>query len=315
MRNTIVIADMMNGDKVEGFYVIKDPTIRTASNGRAYLSGVLSDISGTIELKSWDYAGPVSECDAGKVVKIRGEVSEFKGMPQLTVSRIRLADGNDVYNLADLVPTAPVDADRCLEEIRQLISSLPDADYRSVAEKMLNRHIEQFSVIPAAKSVHHSFISGLMMHTYTMLKTAAFLAETYSEVIDRSLLISGTLLHDFAKEQEFLLSELGMVTDYSMKGQLIGHLVMGAQEIAEVAKETGMPEEKTVLLQHLVLSHHGEPEFGAAVRPMCAEAELLSYIDMIDSRMEIYAEELVNVPVGEFSSRVFSLDHKIYHHR
>ena len=139
-----------------------------------------------------------------------------------------------------------------------------------------------------------------------MLRLADFLSGLYGEIIDRSLLLTGTLLHDFAKEKEFTFSGLGLVTDYSLSGQLIGHLVMGAQEVQQCAQELGIPEEKSLLLQHMILSHHGEPEFGAAVRPMCAEAELLSEIDLIDSRMEIYAEALQDLPVGSFSNRIFA---------
>ena len=128
------------------------------------------------------------------------------------------------------------------------------------------------------------------------------------------MLIAVTILHDIAKCDEFVTSSLGLVTDYSTKGQLLGHLVMGAQEAAFAARELGVPEEKSVLLQHMLLSHHGEPDFGAAVRPQCAESELLALIDMIDSRMEIYAEALTDVPEGEFSKRIFALDKKIYHH-
>ena len=98
-------------------------------------------------------------------------------------------------------------------------------------------------------------------------------------------------------------------------GQLLGHLVMGAGDAARLAEELGMPEEKSVLLQHMLLSHHGQPEFGAAVVPMCAEAELLSLIDTMDSRMEIYRETLEEVPEGAFSKRIFALDKKVYHHR
>ena len=122
------------------------------------------------------------------------------------------------------------------------------------------------------------------------------------------------LLHDFAKEREFTFSGLGMVTDYSLSGQLIGHLVMGAQEVQQCAESLGLPQEKSLLLQHMILSHHGEPDFGAAVRPMCAEAELLSLIDLVDSRMEIYAEALQELPEGTFSGRIFALDKKIYRH-
>ena len=152
------------------------------------------------------------------------------------------------------------------------------------------------------------------MHTLNMLRLADFLSAQYADTVNRSLLLTGTLLHDFAKEQEFTFSELGLVTDYSTKGQLLGHLVMGAQEVADVARELAIAEEKSLLLQHLLLSHHGEPDFGAAVRPMCAEAELLSEIDLIDSRMEIYAEALQDLPVGSFSNRIFALDKKIYRH-
>ena len=152
------------------------------------------------------------------------------------------------------------------------------------------------------------------MHTGNMLKIADQLAELYADTVDRDLLLAGTLLHDFAKEEEFTFSELGLVTEYSLKGKLLGHLAMGAQEIAEIAKELNVPEEKSVLLQHMILSHHGEPEFGAAVRPQCAESELLALIDLIDSRMEIYRETFASVPAGKFSQRIFALDKTIYHH-
>ncbi len=310
------IADMIPGDEVEGFYILKDAHQKTTAAGKPFLSGSIADRSGSMDIKVWDYSGPVggTPSDTGKVIKLRGVVSEFKGMPQLTVSRIRMTAPADRYDTAALVPVAPIDPDEALNDIRRMLDSLTDADYRAAAKTMLQRHLEAFRQIPAAKSVHHSFLSGLLMHTSNMLKMADFLAGLYAEIIDRSLLLTGTLLHDFAKEREFVFSDLGIVTDYSTKGQLLGHLVMGAQEAAEVCSEVGVPEEKSVLLQHLILSHHGEPEFGAAVRPMCAEAELLSYIDLIDSRMEIYAENLPDVPVGTFSNRIFSLDKKIYHH-
>ena len=310
------IADMRPGDDVEGFYVLKDALLKTTAAGKPFLSGVLADRTGVIDLKVWDYSGPVGagSGDTGRVVKIRGQVSEFKGAPQLTAGRIRMADGNDQYDVSALVPVAPIDPDERLQEIRRLIDSMEDADYQSVARTMLERHLEAFRSIPAAKSVHHSFLSGLLMHTSNMLRLADYLSGLYAGIIDRSLLLTGTLLHDFAKEREFTFSGLGMVTDYSLSGQLIGHLVMGAQEVQQCAESLGLPQEKSLLLQHMILSHHGEPDFGAAVRPMCAEAELLSLIDLVDSRMEIYAEALQELPEGTFSGRIFALDKKIYRH-
>ena len=309
------VKDMVPGDKVEGFYILKEAYQKISSNGKPFLSAVIADKTGTMDVKVWDYAGPVgTQEDVGKIIKIRGDVSEFKGNPQLSLSNIRMALPEDNCDTVRLVAAAPIDKDETVRKVRALVDSMEDPDYRQVARTMLERHLETFASIPAAKSVHHSFLSGLLMHTANMMAMADFLSGQYASVIDRSLLLTGTLLHDFAKEIEFRFSDLGIVTDYSVKGQLLGHLVMGAQEVAQVCAELGTPEEKSLLLQHMILSHHGEPEYGAAVKPMFAEAELLSYIDMVDSRMEIYAELLPSVAEGSFSSRVFVLDKRIYHH-
>ena len=266
------IADMCPGMDVEGFYILRAAALKTTNSGKPFLSGTICDRTGSVEIKVWDYSGPIGARadDAGRVVKIRGSVSEYRGALQVSVHRIRMAEAADTYDKSLLVPTAPIDADAALADVQRLVASIADADYRSVAETMLARHLDAFRRIPAGKTVHHSFLSGLLMHTYNMLRAADFLAGLYPEVIDRSLL--------------------------------------------DVARELAIAEEKSLLLQHLLLSHHGEPDFGAAVRPMCAEAELLSYIDLIDSRMEIYAETLPSVPAGGFSQRIFALEKKIYHH-
>ena len=308
------IRDMNIGEQLEGFFLLQDAYEKTTMGGKPFLSMVLSDCTGTIDAKIWDYTGPITPKDAGDIVKIRGTVSEFKGTLQITVDRLRLAESNDQYSINDLVPTAPIDVEAAWQKLQEIVDTIEDQDYGSICKEMLRRYGEKIKSIPAAKSIHHGFLNGLLMHTTYMLQTADFLAGMYESVIDRSLLIAGTLLHDFAKCEEFTTSPLGLVTDYSIKGQLLGHLVMGAHEVANVAAELNIPEEKSVLLQHIILSHHGEPEFGAAVRPMCAEGELLSFIDMIDSRMEIYRETLKEVPDGEFSKRIFALDRRIYHH-
>jgi len=309
------ISELRAGDRVEGFFLLKAAYPKVTMNGKPFLSMTLSDCTGEIEGKAWDYTGPIGSQDAGKVIKIRGSVSEYRGMLQLTAEQLRLAVDEDAVDPASLVPVAPIDRSKMLDEVKTLLRSIEDNDYRAVCLKLLERHEECFNTIPAAKSVHHGFLYGLLMHTGNMMKLADFLARQYADTIDRSLLLAGTFAHDLQKETEFTFSELGLVTEYSTKGKLLGHLVMGAQEIAEVAEELGISEEKSVLLQHMVLSHHGQVEFGAAVVPQCAESELLSYIDMIDSRMEIYREEFEGLRAGEFSDRVFALDNKkIYKH-
>ena len=316
MEVGLSIEQMQRGMDVEGFYLLKAAFAKVTASGKPFLTAVLADESGTIEAKVWDYSGPIGERDAGKVIKIRGSVSDYRGALQITVDKLRLATDDDHVDVSRLVSVAPIDREAGYDEVKALVSTIEDADHRAVCEEMLRRHEAAFRTIPAAKSVHHSFLSGLLMHTYNMLRLADFLAMQYADTVDRSLLLAGTLLHDFGKEQEFTFSDLGLVTDYSTKGQLLGHLVMGAQEVGEAAAQLGIPEEKSVLLQHLLLSHHGEPQFGAAVLPQCAEAELLSLIDQIDSRMEIYREVLAPLKAGEFSQRVFALDNRrVYKHQ
>lgn len=316
MEVGLSIAQMQRGMDVEGFYLLKAAFAKVTASGKPFLSAVLADTSGTIEAKVWDYSGPIGERDVGKVLKVRGSVSDYRGMPQVTLSQLRLAREGDPVHVERLVPVAPIDRDGAYADIERLVVSIADNDYRAVCETLLTRHKAAFRAIPAAKSVHHSFLSGLLMHTLNMLRLADFLSAQYADTVNRSLLLTGTLLHDFAKEQEFTFSELGLVTDYSTKGQLLGHLVMGAQEVAAIAAELDLPEEKATLLEHLILSHHGQPEFGAAVLPQCAEAELLSLVDQIDSRMEIYREVLAPLKAGEFSQRIFALDNRrVYKHQ
>lgn len=312
MEYNVPVSAMALNDEIEGFYILKSANPKVTANGKPFLTGALSDRTGVMEMKVWDYAGPLTAADEGKVVKVRGTVGEFRGTPQFTASRIRLAAADDQVDPASLVPTAPIDREAAMAALQKWAASIEDEDYRAVA--MLERHGQALERIPAAKSVHHAFLGGLLMHTANMMKLADFLAELYRDTIDRSLLLAGTLLHDMAKEQEFVFSQLGLATDYSVKGQLLGHLVMGAQDAARVAETLHVPEEKSVLLQHLILSHHGEPEFGAAVRPLCAEAELLSLIDAVDSRMEIYRETYDTMDAGTFSPRIFALEKKVFKH-
>ena len=309
------IADLEAGDEIEGFYILKTAQIKTSNSGKPFLAASVADRSGTIDANVWDYGGPLGTQDEGTVIKLRGTVSEYRGVLQLILSRLRPVQEDDQYNLGELVPVAPIDVDAGWQELLELTDTIGDGDYRSVCRSVLERYGDRFRSIPGGKSMHHSFVSGLLMHTLYMGRIADYLAGVYPETVDRDLLVAGTILHDVAKCDEFVTSPLGLVTEYSTKGQLLGHLVMGAQAVAETARELAMPEEKSVLLQHLLLSHHGEPEFGAAVRPMCAESELLSMIDLIDSRMEIYKETMDETEPGSFSKRVFALDKKIYRHK
>lgn len=315
MEQHIPLNQLRVNDEVQGFYLLKSAYAKTNKNGKPFLSAVLEDASGSMDAKLWEYDNStVSEQDAGRIVYVTGTVTEFMGALQLRINALRLRRPEEAVDLTALTPSAPIDADAVLARVWQLVESVEDDDYRAIATMMLQRREQDFRSIPAAKSVHHGFVGGLLMHTANMLEQADFLSRLYGSTINRSLLLAGTLLHDFGKMKEFSFSELGLVTEYSTEGQLLGHLVIGAEWVAAAARKLGIPEEKSLLLRHLILSHHGEPEFGAAVVPVCMESELLHLIDKIDSRVEIYRKAFEEVPVGAFSSRIFALEHRVYHH-
>ncbi|MBQ4288765.1 MAG: HD domain-containing protein [Clostridia bacterium] len=309
-----MIKDFRIGEKIDGYFLLTDVQIRTSSNNKPYLTGKLSDITGSLDFQLWDYSGPMSSADNGEIADVSGEIREYKGVKQMTVYSIEIITDYSGVDLDKIIKQAPIDSDKAMSYLDEMIESITDEDYRKVTRIIFDAHKDRFRRIPAAKSVHHGFLSGLLMHTSYMVRVADFLARTYKDITDRSLLIAGTILHDFAKEYEFMFSELGIVSDYSVKGQLLGHLVMGSDEVDRVCRENDIPEEKCVLLQHMILSHHGDPEFGAAVKPMIAEAEMLSLIDMLDSRMEIYRENITDLKKGEFSKKIFALDRRIMKH-
>ena len=177
MEYNVLVANLSVGDEIEGYYVLKSAASKTTMAGKPFLTAALSDKTGAIEAKVWDYTGPISAGDEGKVVKIRGSVSEYRGTVQVTIDRIRLAEPNDHFDLSALVPVAPIDVEETMREMEQIIASIEDPDYRSITQTMLQRHYNVIKHIPAAKSVHHGFISGLLMHTVSMLKTADFLSD------------------------------------------------------------------------------------------------------------------------------------------
>lgn len=310
------IGELHDGDTARGYYLLKDADIKSSKDGKQYLAGTITDNSGSIDFKMWSYAGPISKKDSGTIIYTEGLVKPYLETLQFTATVIRQVTPSDIYDLDDIIPTAPIDVNAVIKEIKSTIDSMDDMDYRAICREILNVRYQDFITIPAAKAFHHSFKSGLLMHTYNMMRTAEYLSGIYKDVIDRDLLVAGTLLHDIGKIEEFAVSELGLVSDYSEKGKLMGHLVIGADIIKEAADKHNVPEEKALLLQHMLLSHHGTPEFGACVRPLTAEAELLSWIDMIDSRMEIYSETFRNMEPGEFSERLFALDNRsIFNHK
>lgn len=165
---------------------------------------------------------------------------------------------------------------------------------------------------PAAQKNHHAQLAGLLYHVKRMLMNGDKMCEVYTK-LNADLIAAGVILHDIEKLNEIESNELGISTGYSFEGQMLGHLIQGIKTIDKLAEEVGMPKEQAIMLEHMILSHHYEPEFGSPKKPLFPEAEILHYLDIIDARMFDMEDAVKGVQPGEFSDRVWTLDNrKIY---
>lgn len=299
---------------VEGFCLIKTVDRKMTAKGVPYLDLTLADPDGEINAKLWDYKEELhGEFSANDLIKVRGTVQPFNDSQQLRIERIRKVTEADGVRIEDFVPSAGFSGEAMFDELMKAALSFKDSELKALVTELLNEYKEKLLYWPAAFRLHHAIRGGLLYHTLSILRMAQGVADIYP-FIDRDLLFAGVILHDIAKTEEFDVAQTGIASGYTTDGNLVGHLVRGAMAVDRCGKKLGISENTLMLVEHMIISHHGEPEFGAAVRPMCAEAELLSEIDLIDSRMEIYAEALQDLPVGSFSNRIFALDKKIYRH-
>ena len=301
--------------QVEAFAVIKQCDRKTAKNGNFYLDMILSDKQGEISAKLWDY-NEVSHgrYEADMFVKVRGTLLKYNGSDQLRVERIRPVCDSDNVNIADYVKSAQYSGEDMYSALYGKIRNFSDEELKKLVLYLLDENKEQLLYFPAAYRLHHAIRGGLLMHTSAIVKLCEGVCKVYP-FVDRELLISGAVLHDIAKTKEFSVSASGIASGYTVEGNLIGHLVKGAMMIEKAAQSLSVSEEKSMLLQHMVLSHHGEPDFGAAVRPLFLEAELLSELDLMDARVYEIMNAVDGLEKGSFSQRQWELDNrKIYKH-
>ncbi len=302
-------------DTVEGFCLIKSLEKKTTAKGLEYLDMVLTDKDGEIVAKFWDYKEELhSKYEANMLVKVRGKMLEYNGEPQFRVERIRCCVDEDNIRIEDFVPSSEYDGEMMLEQINGVIEGFEDEELKKLVSAMIEKNKEKLLFWPAAFKLHHAIRGGLLYHTLSIVKMAEKICEIYP-FVDRDLLLSGAILHDIAKIEEFDVSETGIATGYTVPGTLVGHLVKGAMMVAETAKEIEISEETAMLVEHMLISHHGVPEYGVAVRPLFVEAEILSQLDTMDACIYEFADTLSNVKPGEFSSRQWALDNrKLYNH-
>ena len=301
------LSDIKRDDRFEGYLIVRSAEQRASANGKNYLDMTLADKSGSINAKMWD--GTVQPPLAGSIVKVRATGNEFNGRMQLRVEKIRAAESRDQVDMSALIPCAPRDPNEMLGEVVRAADHIADPDLRRITCELLDRAGDKLLTFPAAKQMHHAERGGLLHHTTTMLRAANAIMTVYPQ-LNASLLTAGVIVHDLAKIDEMDADTLGLVSDYSVDGKLIGHIVRGVVNIQLAAEKTKASPGKALLLQHMVLSHHGIPEYGSPLAPKFPEAEVLNTIDTLDARLYEMNEALSRAVPGGFSEKVWGLDNR-----
>jgi 3'-5' exoribonuclease len=288
------INEMVDRCEFVGYYLLKNATLKQTADNKDYMDMVICDATGEMPLKFWD----VSDMDketyfAGSVVKVKGLVSLYREKLQAKVIRMRLASEEDGVAVSDFVRSAPVPAADLLAVIENTIDEISHPKIKLIVQFCVSRVREQLFSYPAGKSVHHAYYSGLAYHMVRMLELADFLCRQ-RPFLNTDLLKAGVLLHDLCKVEEFDGGEQGIVTEYTVRGNLLGHISIINNWIYESALVHGISvkDEAVTALQHMVLAHHGKLEYGSPILPQLPEAVALAQIDLMDSRLQAVEDAL-----------------------
>ncbi|MDR3072935.1 MAG: HD domain-containing protein [Clostridiales Family XIII bacterium] len=312
MKNFFV-NELIVGEEITDFFLVKSIQIKTGSNGKQFLDLQLGDKTGELFAKKWDIAE--SEVDGigrikiGSIIKVKATVTEWNGAKQLRIVKIRGLGPEDPIQKEDFFKAAPENADALLAYVEGAAHSISDPHYGAMALKIIEDNRERLRYYPAAAKNHHAMYAGLLYHMKRMLLLAEKLCEVYT-ILNRDLLITGVLFHDIEKLNEMHSDENGVVSDYTFEGIMLGHLVQGVVLVDKLGEALGVPKEKIIMLEHMVISHHYEPDFGSPKRPMFPEAEALHYLDMIDSKIFDMEAALDGAIEGGFSERIRTLDNR-----
>lgn len=299
--------------KLQQPLLVKDVKNGTTSKGSPYLSLTLQDKTGTIDGKFWDVKeNEQALIQAGKILKFSFEVLLYKDKLQLRMNHVEEIS-EDEYNLEDFV----ISSDHSEVERRSLTQSLIDSIHNDVYRKlvigMLSYVGDKFFTFPAASKIHHGWKGGLSDHSLSMATLADELCKHYPQ-LDRDLLVSAALIHDVGKTAEL---SGPVTTEYTLEGKLEGHISLANAWLSEVSEKLGVQDrEETVLMHHMILSHHGKMEYGSPVAPMIIEAEALYLIDNMDARLTSLKMALDAIKPGTWTSRMFQFENRqFYKHK
>ena len=293
------------------FAMIKELNEKKDKNGNGYLDlVVIGSDKKEYPAKVWRFENNGSFA-ADDVVELEYTVDNYKGKTQLNITKIVHAP-DDMAK--DFVPSSEYDGKAVFTRLLDKVNSFKDSELKEIVYSILTENREKLEVYPAAYRLHHAIVGGLMLHTASIVEMAEKTCQVYPNV-NRELLLSGAILHDVAKTFEMQTSKSGLCSGYTVGGELIGHLVKGAMYVEETAKKLSINSEKVTLLEHMILSHHGVPEYGSPVRPMFLEAEILSALDSLDATIFEINSATSAVEEGSFTDRQWALDQrKLYNH-
>ncbi len=292
MTQRIAVNDIEDGQQIsEEIFLLKELSRAETRAGKPYLTLKLMDKTGEITGRIWDDADRwEKKCTPGGLVSIYAKAQSYKGNLQLIISAVD-SIAMEETDLSDFIPSTSCDIDEMAEELSRLAKSVSNPFIKKLLLKFVNdaSFFEAFKKAPAAKSMHHAYLGGLLEHTLHVCRLANMVSGLYPS-IDRSLLLAGAMLHDIGKVEE--LTATSGLFDYSDQGRLMGHMILGVEMVQErIKKIKDFPEDLSVRIKHLILSHHGRHDFGAPTLPMLHEAFVLNFLDDLDAKIN-YVERL-----------------------
>jgi len=266
-------------------FVVASKQVKAKKNGEPYLALILADRSGQIEAKMWDNVDEfILAFEQDDFLKVKGLVNKYKNRFQLTIHKLRRMDEADI-DFTDYLPKTTKDIGELWRTLTEFVATFQNPHLKSLVELFMadSEIAERYRNAPAAKTLHHAYIGGLLDHVVSLFRSCDLVSRNYPQV-NRDLLLTGAFLHDIGKIQELTYNR---AFSYSTRGQLLGHMIIELEMLqAKLAKLPGFPEELKILLEHMIISHHGQYDFGSPKLPMFPEALMLHYLDDLDSKME-----------------------------
>lgn len=303
-----LINEFVEGDHLVVQLLVNSCAKGVNASGTGYLSLEFRDASATINGKKWEVTtNDENILVAGNVVEVTCDVIKYKENLQLKVLSVKEVN-NDEVDVIRFVQQPPIPKEELIKRFNAHVASIQDETCSKILNYMIDKFKDKLFTYPAASSIHHEYASGLLMHTVSMADIGAFLYDKYD--CNHDLLLTGILLHDMGKMVEL---EGPIVYKYSLEGKLLGHISIMCSEIRKAAKELSLENETSLLLEHMILSHHGQMEFGSPVLPLTKEALLLSLIDNLDSKMVITNKALEATLEGEFTTKIYQLDGRSFY--